>query len=103
MKAKILSRLNVIIASIIAFLGFSGCKAQRAIQSQQTNNKEQQTTIIEEQPVIEVIDPPVCLYGPPAMFRDTIKRDMPKPIEVDQNGNPVIMVKYGVAPTQDIE
>ena len=63
MKIKILSRLNIILASLIAMLGF-GCKAQKAA----TNTTQDQTAPEKKERVVRNKEI-MCLYGPPASER----------------------------------
>lgn len=63
MKIKILSRLNIILASLIAMLGF-GCKAQKAA----TNTTQDQTAPEKKERVVRNKEI-MCLYGPPPSER----------------------------------
>jgi alpha-galactosidase/6-phospho-beta-glucosidase family protein len=63
MKIKILSRLNIILASLIAMLGF-GCKAQKAA----VNTTQDQTAPEKKERVVRNKEI-MCLYGPPASER----------------------------------
>lgn len=63
MKIKILSRLNIILASLIAMLGF-GCKAQKAA----VNTTQDQTAPEKKERVVRNKEI-MCLYGPPPSER----------------------------------
>ena len=63
MKIKILSRLNIILASLIAMLGF-GCKAQKAA----TNTTQDQAAPEKKERVVRNKEI-MCLYGPPPSER----------------------------------
>ena len=101
MKRKLLIRANIILAALIAFLGV-GCKSHKAIQPK--DNEEAPPpppeVITPDNGDVEILDPPVCLYGPPPMIMvDTVsKAEVTEPI--DSDGNIIIMVKYGVPPVR---
>lgn len=63
MKIKILSRLNIILASLIAMLGF-GCKAQKTAvnTTQDQAAPEKKERVVRNKEIM-------CLYGPPPSER----------------------------------